>query len=226
MNGAQSRIAALKPLLADIHRRLELGFGFRLWDGSTIPDNWPADALALAITDEGAIAALIKGPNVTTLANLWAAGRIDLKNGTLFDLAARRPKGRTRDLRKSLASLKTVRALAPFLIRAARGAMAARAYRPRSRKRRIGGRKQAQYCPSLRRLQCVLRALAGPGHGLHLRLLSRLERWPRRGAAAEARHGLPQASPRAGRDDARHRQRLGIARLPRGRALRRKGSRA
>src|SRR5271165_6590341 len=112
MNGAKSRIAALKPLLADIHRQLELGFGFRLWDGSAIPDDWPADALALAIADEGAIAALIKGPNVTTLANLWAAGRIDLKNGTLFDLAARRPKGRTRDLRKSLVSLKTVRALA------------------------------------------------------------------------------------------------------------------
>ncbi len=115
MNGAESRIAALKPLLADIHRRLELGFGFRLWDGSTVPDNWPADALALTIADEGAVAGLIKGPNVTTLANLWAAGRIDLKNGTLFDLVARSPKGRTRDLRKSLASLKTVRALAPFL---------------------------------------------------------------------------------------------------------------
>ncbi len=35
MNGAESRLAALKSLLADIHRRLELGFGFRLWDGST-----------------------------------------------------------------------------------------------------------------------------------------------------------------------------------------------
>ncbi len=115
MNGAESRLASLKRLLADIHRRLELGFGFRLWDGSTVPDGWPSDGLALAIADEGAIAALLKAPNVTSIANLWAAGRVDLKNGTLFDLVARRPRGRTRALRKSLASFKTLRALAPFL---------------------------------------------------------------------------------------------------------------
>ncbi|HTZ78259.1 MAG TPA: class I SAM-dependent methyltransferase, partial [Stellaceae bacterium] len=82
---------------------------------STIPDDWPADGLQLVIADEGAVAALIKGPSVTTLANLWAAGRVDLRNGTIFDLVARRPRGRTRELRKSLASLSTLGALAPFL---------------------------------------------------------------------------------------------------------------
>ena len=115
MTRAQSRLAALKWLISDIHRRLELGFGFRLWDGSTVPDDWPTDKLTLAIADEGAIAGLLRAPNVTTLANLWAAGRIDLKNGALFDLVAMRPKGRTRELRKSLASISVVRALAPFL---------------------------------------------------------------------------------------------------------------
>src|SRR5271169_6064058 len=115
MNGAESRLVALKSLLAEIHRRLELAFGFRLWDGSTVPDGWPPDALALAIGDEGAVAGLLRAPNATTLANLWAAGRIDLKNGTLFDLAASRPKGRTRELRKTFASFKALRALAPFL---------------------------------------------------------------------------------------------------------------
>jgi cyclopropane-fatty-acyl-phospholipid synthase len=115
MNGAESRLHALKRLLADVHRRLELGFGFQLWDGSTVPDVWPSEALALAIADEGAFAGLLRAPNVTSLANLWAAGRVDLKNGTLFDLVARRPKGRTRDLRKSLFSFAALRALAPFL---------------------------------------------------------------------------------------------------------------
>jgi cyclopropane-fatty-acyl-phospholipid synthase len=115
MSAAESRLASLRRLLAEVHRRLELGFGFRLWDGSTVPDGWPSDRLALAIADEGAVAGLLKAPNITSIANLWAAGRIDLKNGTLFDLVARRPKGRTRDLRKSLASFKTLRALAPFL---------------------------------------------------------------------------------------------------------------
>ena len=115
MTRAQSRLASLKRLLAEIHRRLELGFGFRLWDGSTVPERWPDGGLLLAIADEGAVAALLKGPNITTFANLWAAGRIDLVNGTIFDLVARRPKGRTRELRKSLATLSTLRALAPFL---------------------------------------------------------------------------------------------------------------
>ena len=115
MTRAESRLASLKRLLAEIHRRLELGFGFRLWDGSTIPERWPEGGLLLAIADEGAVAALLKGPNITTFANLWAAGRIDLVNGTIFDLVARRPKGRTRELRKSLANLSTLRALAPFL---------------------------------------------------------------------------------------------------------------
>jgi len=115
MNGAEFRLTALKPLLADIHRRLKLGFGFHLWDGSIVPDSWPPDALAIAISDEGAVAALLRAPKVTTLANLWAAGRIDLRNGTLFDLAASRPKGRTRELRKTFASFAALRALSPFL---------------------------------------------------------------------------------------------------------------
>jgi cyclopropane-fatty-acyl-phospholipid synthase len=115
MKSAESRLASLKRLLAEIHRRLELGFGFRLWDGSTIPMSWPADGLMLAIADEGAVAGLLKSPTIVTIANLWAAGRIDLVNGTIFDFVARRPKGRTKELRKSLASFSTLRALAPFL---------------------------------------------------------------------------------------------------------------
>lgn len=60
------------------------------------------------------MAALLRPPNVTTLAKLWAAGRIDFNNGTLFDLVALRPRGRTKELRKSLMSLSTLHALGPF----------------------------------------------------------------------------------------------------------------
>ena len=169
MTRAESRLASVKRLLAEIHRRLELGFGFRLWDGSTIPDDWPGDGLQLAIADEGAVAALIKGPSVTTFANLWAAGRIDLVNGTIFDLVARRPKGRTRALRKSLASFSTLRASAlPF--RFPRRPLAARGDRPQPRERRVGGRERRQHRLSLRPLQRLLRAVARRSDGLHLRL--------------------------------------------------------
>src|SRR5208283_6241295 len=115
MNRTESRLASLKRLLAEIHGRLQLAFGFRLWDGATVPANWPPDALMLAIADEGAIAGLLRAPTIVTFANLWAAGRIDLVNGTIFDFVARRPKGRTKALRKTLASFSALSALAPFL---------------------------------------------------------------------------------------------------------------
>jgi len=94
---------------------MALGFGFRLWDGTSVPADWPAGSLAVAIADEGAIAALLRSPRITTLANLWAARRIDLVDGTIFDLVAKRPKGRTRDLRKALLSLRALKTGFDFL---------------------------------------------------------------------------------------------------------------
>jgi hypothetical protein len=41
MNGPELRLASLKRLLADIHTRLDLKFGFRLRARSSVPNNWP-----------------------------------------------------------------------------------------------------------------------------------------------------------------------------------------
>jgi cyclopropane-fatty-acyl-phospholipid synthase len=111
---AQRRITSFGGLLSRLHQRLRPGFGFRLWDGSMIPPDWPATALMVAIADEGAIAALVRAPRITTLANLWAARRIDVVNGTLFDLVAQRPSGRTRDVARSLGRLKALRTAFDF----------------------------------------------------------------------------------------------------------------
>lgn len=94
---AATRLASLKKLLAHMHERLGLDLGFILWDGSTIPQGLVGDALALQIADEGAVAALVRRPKLDTVLNLWVTGRIDLRNGTLFDVVARRPKVRTKD---------------------------------------------------------------------------------------------------------------------------------
>jgi len=102
MDKAEKRLARFKALLADLHRRLGLQFGFRLWDGALVPADWPAGALTIAVADEGAVAGLVRAPRLTTLANLWAARRLDVVDGTLFDIAAKRPKARSRELRKSL----------------------------------------------------------------------------------------------------------------------------
>jgi cyclopropane-fatty-acyl-phospholipid synthase len=115
MNGAQARLRIAKRLLAHARERLGLDIGFVVWDGSTVPADLPADALAIAIADEGAISALIRKPKLDTLANLWVAARIDIRNGTFFDLVARRPKVRTKETLKTLDKGLALRTAAKFL---------------------------------------------------------------------------------------------------------------
>ncbi len=115
MGKAEKRLASFKALLGDAHRRLGLEFGFRLWDGAFVPADWPRDALAIAIADEGVVASLIRAPRLPTLANLWVAKRLDIVNGDLFDLVAKRPKTRTRELRKDLNKLTALKTALAFL---------------------------------------------------------------------------------------------------------------
>jgi cyclopropane-fatty-acyl-phospholipid synthase len=102
MADAASRLEALRRFLAHVHERLALDFGFALWDGSRVPANYPADDLALAIADEGAIAGLVRRPKLDTVLNLWVCARIDIINGTVFDMIERRPKGRSKEIRKRI----------------------------------------------------------------------------------------------------------------------------
>lgn len=115
MGKAEKRLASLKSLLGDAHRRLGLEIGFRLWDGAFVPADWPRDALAIAVADEGVVAGLIRAPRLPTLIDLWVAKRLDIVNGDLFDLVAKRPKTRTRDLRKGLNKLAALRTASAFL---------------------------------------------------------------------------------------------------------------
>ncbi|MCZ6889485.1 MAG: cyclopropane-fatty-acyl-phospholipid synthase [Gammaproteobacteria bacterium] len=98
MVAAQRRLHRFRALIADFHRKSEMGVGFVLWDGSTVPTDLAADTAAVVIGDEGVVAALVRRPNLETLVNLWAAGRIDLRKGTLFDLVEKRPRIRTRQI--------------------------------------------------------------------------------------------------------------------------------
>jgi len=115
-----ARIEGLKELLAHARERLGLDLGFVLWDGSTVPADLAPGALALTIRDEGAVAALVRRPKLDTLANLWVSGRLDLRGGTLFDLVAKRPNIRSKQLLKNLDKGLALRTLLKF-IRVPRG---------------------------------------------------------------------------------------------------------
>jgi cyclopropane-fatty-acyl-phospholipid synthase len=100
--------------LSDAHRALDLQFGFELWDGSTIPADLPSYAMRLVIRRESVIAALVRRPNLDTVLNAYVAGLIDLRNGTLFDLADQRPQKAGKRL-KTLSKLKALKTAYLFL---------------------------------------------------------------------------------------------------------------
>lgn len=113
---AQSRVLRLARLLHAARTELGVVFGFELWDGTRIPADLADDALAIRLADEGVVAALLRKPNVDTLANLWVSGRIDIRNGSIFDLADNRPAVRTKAILRSLGKARILTALAPFLL--------------------------------------------------------------------------------------------------------------
>src|SRR4051794_14165062 len=99
---SQVRLDRFASLLAHARERLGFGIAFVLRNGVTVPASGHAKALAVRIADEGVVAALLRKPNLDTLVNLWVTGRVDILNGTIFDLAAERPKVRTKAFVKSL----------------------------------------------------------------------------------------------------------------------------
>jgi cyclopropane-fatty-acyl-phospholipid synthase len=111
----------MRRLLAHVREAYGIEFGFVLWDGSTVPADLPADALALVIADEGAVAAMVRRPKIDTLVDLWVTARIDLRNGSVADLLARRPKVKSREFRKRLDRWLALRVLARFLLLPAGG---------------------------------------------------------------------------------------------------------
>src|SRR5215212_4122877 len=113
MSGA-ARLGMFRELLSDAHRALDLQFGFELWDGSTIPADLPSYAMRLVVRRESVIAALVRRPNLDTVLNAYVAGLIDLKNGTIFDLADQRPQKAGKRL-KALSKLKALKTAYHFL---------------------------------------------------------------------------------------------------------------
>ncbi len=118
---ATARTERLKALIAHIRETLGVSLNFRLWDGTTIPADASPEALTIAIADEGVIAALFRKPKIDTLLNLYVTRRLDLLNGTLFDLVAERPKIRSRDVRRALDKKLVLRSLADFIFRSRGG---------------------------------------------------------------------------------------------------------
>lgn len=116
----EKRLAAFRGVLADVHRALQLSFGFELWDQSRVPADLPDDAMRIAIADERLISSLVQRPTsdamVDAVVNAYMAGRLSLKNGTLFDLARQRPAGKAARRLKGMRKGAAARMLALFFV--------------------------------------------------------------------------------------------------------------
>src|SRR5689334_19036093 len=115
MTAAARRLQSLASLLAHVRERLGVDVGFVLWDGTTVPAELKSNAMAFTIADEGVVAALIRRPKLDTLFNLLVSARLELRNGTLFDLMTLRPRARSKDFRKVLDKRLALRTVARFL---------------------------------------------------------------------------------------------------------------
>jgi cyclopropane-fatty-acyl-phospholipid synthase len=99
---AESRLTGLKTLLAHMRDVTKLDVGFVLWDGSTVPADLALNALAIKFADEGVVGALVRKPKLDTILNLWVTKRVDIRNGTAFDIAGLGDRVRGRDLRAAV----------------------------------------------------------------------------------------------------------------------------
>ena len=212
------RLEALRAVLADAHQVLGLKFGFELWDGSTVPADLPPGSMRLAFRDDGVVTTLLRKPTFDTLVNAHVAGRIDLLDGSLFDLAASRPSGKAGRLLRRLSKIKLMRAGWHFL-RGPKGdptagSLADVREQADARSGEAAVNKRISPTTTTFRTRST-RSFSIPRWSTPAPIFSRLARRPRPRAARQARHDLPQATAEARRSLSRYRLRLGGARLPR-----------
>ena len=185
MTAAARRLQSLASLLAHVRERLGVDIGFVLWDGTTVPADLKDDAMAFAIADEGAVAALIRRPKLDTLFNLLVSARLELRNGTLFDLMTVRPRVRSKDFRKVLDKTLALRTAARFLFVPRGGPWPleeVHGAETGQRWQRAG--QQEKHPLSLRSVERVLCALSRSRDGLQLRAISPSRMTTSRGRSA------------------------------------------
>lgn len=87
MANEEKQLAAAKALVADLARRLNVDVWVRLWDGSRLPlgDNVTSN-YEIAITNPGAIGAVLRHPNLDAIIHQYVDGGFDFKGGTLIDI--------------------------------------------------------------------------------------------------------------------------------------------
>jgi cyclopropane-fatty-acyl-phospholipid synthase len=116
MSGDNSPLQRTRGLLERLAKAYPVGVPVRLWDGSEVLLG-PArrhETLTIHIRDRGFLPSVLRSPRIRTLLAAYAAGAIDVTGGTLIDLAALRPPGKTRHLLKQIGLVRLAASLLPI----------------------------------------------------------------------------------------------------------------
>ena len=114
LGAAERRLEGVRKLLAEAPRAWRCNSAF----GSGTAPSFPPFGREMRLRLRSPTRASSRrccAPRVTTLANLWAAKRLDIVNGGIFDLVEKRPKVRTRELTRNVSKARALLTAASFL---------------------------------------------------------------------------------------------------------------
>ncbi|MBV2143639.1 cyclopropane-fatty-acyl-phospholipid synthase family protein [Falsochrobactrum sp. TDYN1] len=89
----------LLRILRTVVETIRPQFTVELWDGTQIG---AFDGPVLLINDPSVVRQLMLKPNYDSLIDIWTSGRIDIRNGTIFDLVAQKFDGHLKERIKAL----------------------------------------------------------------------------------------------------------------------------
>ncbi len=99
-------------ILRTVVETLRPQFNVELWDGTRIG---AFDGPVLVINDPTVVRQLMLKPNYDSLIDVWTSGRVDIKNGTIFDMASQRLDGSLKDRIKALPKWRLLKDLPALL---------------------------------------------------------------------------------------------------------------
>ena len=126
------QVEGLRRVIEDVASSISADLSVRLWDGTIIPlgPNVRGD-IAFVLRSPAAIRRLMLSPETETFLELFAAGELDVENGSLLEATRRLNHVRVLRLARKLDRKMLFRALWPFLFaRKSRAAVAVEGYRP------------------------------------------------------------------------------------------------
>ncbi|MDM7850878.1 SAM-dependent methyltransferase [Pseudochrobactrum kiredjianiae] len=106
-------------IIRTVLETLRPAINVELWDGTCIGNY---DGPSLVINDPTIVRQMILKPNYDTLIDIWVSGRIDIKNGTIFDVANTKIDGKLKQKLKDLPKWKLLKDL-PALVFAGKPAV-------------------------------------------------------------------------------------------------------